>query len=115
MITRHQRNWSLMLALVMLLVQVIQPLPTYADNQADDGWIRGTFEYAGMYNMTKDSEMDFVYSDAYFEGDARVYNPSLSTMSLALEISCWSSLDEDAWELEVLVENLGCEGYSLFS
>ena len=79
MITRHQRNLSLLLTLVMLLVQVIQPLPTSAHAHAEDGFIRGTFEYAGMYNSTKDVEMDFVYSDAYFDGDARMYNPSLST------------------------------------
>ncbi|MBQ8202051.1 MAG: hypothetical protein IJZ74_09845 [Clostridia bacterium] len=59
--------------------------------------IRGVFSYAGMYNNRKDSVLDYVYSDAYFTDDARVYNPSLSTMSLALEMSSWSSLDEESW------------------
>ena len=91
---RSRRLWSLLIALAMLL----QFAPPHVHAHAEEpALLRGTFRYAGMYNNQKDSELDYVYSDAYFAGDAHVYDPSLSTMSLALEMSSWSSLDEINW------------------
>ena len=91
---RSRRLWSLLIALAMLL----QFAPPHVHAHAEEpALLRGTFRYAGMYNNQKDSELDYVYSDAYFAGDAHVYDPSLSTMSLALEMSSWSSLDEVNW------------------
>ena len=49
------------------------------------------------YKSPGDSILDYAYSDAYFSGDAREYNPSLSTMSLCLEMSSWSSYDKESW------------------
>ena len=84
---------SILLACAMLLVQTFVP----SVQAAEDPVIRGTFQYAGMYNNVEDSTLDYAYSDAYFAADARVYNPSLSSMSLCLEMSSWSSLDEEDW------------------
>lgn len=99
MTDRTKRIASLLLTLLMLLAQAVPAVPfhPHARAEAEDETIRGTFQYAGMYNNVHDSTLDYVYSDAYFRTDAREYNPSLSTMSLYLEMSSWSSLDEESW------------------
>ncbi|MBQ7850938.1 MAG: hypothetical protein IJ343_14535, partial [Clostridia bacterium] len=97
---RYKKVLSLLLTLMLLLAQTLQPGHAHALEHAHDGepeLIRGVFRYAGMYNNREDSVLDYAYSDAYFAGDARSYNPSLSTMSLCLEMSSWSSLDEANW------------------
>lgn len=83
---RFKAAVSLMLALVMLFTQV--PVLRHAGAQAEE-LQRGVFHYASMYGGETDSVLDYAYSDAYFAGDARVYNPSLSTMSLCFEMSSW--------------------------
>ena len=91
---RRRKLWSLLIALAMLMQFAPPQVHAHAQEPA---LLRGTFRYAGMYNNQKDAELDYAYSDAYFAGDAHVYDPSLSTMSLALEMSSWSSLDEENW------------------
>ncbi len=57
----------------------------------------GKFKYAGSINKETDSEADYFYSDGYFMKRASLYNASLATMSLCLELSCWSSHDAPDW------------------
>ncbi len=57
----------------------------------------GLFKYAGMINEDSDSVGEYWYSDLYFFKRASLYNPSLATMSLCLELSSWSSHDKNEW------------------
>ena len=63
------------------------------------------FKYAGQINNNSDSVAEYYYSDNYFFKDPDVYNPSLSTMSLCLELSTWSSYEQDAWYDHTLTED----------
>ncbi|MBR6571578.1 MAG: hypothetical protein IKK75_14105, partial [Clostridia bacterium] len=96
---RTRKVLSVLMTLMMLFAQFPQTAHSHSHAHAEAAaeLIRGTFQYAGMYNSRYDSTLDYAYTDAYFEGDAREYNPSLSTMSLCLEMSSWSSLDEEQW------------------
>ena len=57
----------------------------------------GYFKYAGMINQDTDSTAEYKYSDSYFNKQSTIYNPSLATMSLCLELSSWSSYDKENW------------------
>ena len=57
----------------------------------------GFFKYAGQINQNSDSVAEYWYSDSYFTKKSTVYNPSLATMSLCLELSSWSSYDKEKW------------------
>ncbi|MBR5872370.1 MAG: hypothetical protein IKZ06_01825, partial [Oscillospiraceae bacterium] len=79
--------------------------------------IRGTFRYAGMFNEEEDASAEYAYSDEYFEIDSTVYNPSLATMSLCLELSTWSSHNTEIWEeksqnAKYLFEKIGFEDFA---
>lgn len=53
------------------------------------------FKYAGTL-----SDVDTAtcyYYDSYFKGNSSDYNPSLATMSLCLELTCWSTGDDSGW------------------
>lgn len=80
------------------------------------------FYYNGDYSPdVKDGERTdssnyYYYDDTYFFQPSTTYNPSLSTMSLCLELSTWSSRDETEWSLKSrnvqdLFENLGFDQY----
>lgn len=58
---------------------------------------KGFFKYAGQINQNRDSIAEYWYSDTYFTKKATVYNASLATMSLCLELSTWSSYEKDNW------------------
>ncbi len=93
-----KKAFCLLLTLALLLSSTLQFTNIqHAHAEEEAPLLRGTFQYAGMYNNQKDASMEYAYSDAYFDGDARVYNPSLSSMSLCLEMSSWSSRDEENW------------------
>lgn len=57
----------------------------------------GLFKYAGEFNSYDDAQAMYYYSDNYFANDSRVYNPQLSTMSLCLELSSFSSHETNVW------------------
>ena len=57
----------------------------------------GKFKYRGQINKTGNSIAKYHYSDTYFMKDSAIYNESLSTMSLCMELACWpafTSFDE---------------------
>ena len=58
---------------------------------------KGYFKYAGQINQERDSVAEYWYTDSYFNKKASVYNDSLATMSLCLELSSWSSYDQKNW------------------
>lgn len=68
-----------------------------ADEVTDKNTISGQFRYAGEFNEESDSTADYHYSDDYFFSDPNDYHRSLSTMSLNLELSTWSSHEKSAW------------------
>lgn len=58
------------------------------------------FKYAGMiYGQgdKKDTASQCYYTDDYFLKRSSLYNTSLATMSLCLELSCWSSHEQENW------------------
>ncbi len=57
----------------------------------------GKFKFRGQIVESHDTEADYYYSDEYFFKNPDIYNSSLATMSLCLELSTWSSYDYDAW------------------
>lgn len=57
----------------------------------------GKFKYAGHINQDYDTESEYYYNDSYFYGSACDYDASLSTMSLCLELSTWSSYEKSSW------------------
>ena len=57
----------------------------------------GRVAFPGEYNREKDIVVDYAYSDQYFDYDSSIYNPSLATMSLCLELSSWASYETDVW------------------
>ena len=61
------------------------------------GLKQGTFMYAGQIEKRWDSQTQYYYDDKYFTQDATQYNTHLSTMSLCLELSSWSSHDASNW------------------
>lgn len=75
----------------------------------------GTFKYRGTfpkYTSEKDKydfSAKYYYDDAYFLEDSRIYNPHLSTMSLCLGLSSWSSYDADqeryGWSADIAAQN----------
>ncbi|MBQ8648129.1 MAG: InlB B-repeat-containing protein [Oscillospiraceae bacterium] len=76
----------------------------------------GTFSYPGISD-DKDSTSEYAYSDKYFSLDSRIYNPSLATMSLCLELSCWSSEAATEWpdktqNVRALLDELGFEDFA---
>lgn len=59
-----------------------------------------TFRYAGQIFEKKDGKdmsADCYYTDDFFFKRASLYNPSLATMSLCLELSSWSSHEKKKW------------------
>lgn len=79
--------------------------------------IWGKVAFPGEYNKEKDILVDYAYSDGYFDHDASIYNPSLSTMSLCLELSAWASYETDVWEeksrnAKKLLDELGFVGFA---
>lgn len=61
--------------------------------------------------------VDYAYSDQYFDFDSSIYNPSLSTMSLCLELSSWASYETDVWEEKTrnarkLLDEIGFEDFA---
>lgn len=80
-----------------------------------DDNIEGIFKYAGVIDEEKDTVSEYFYSDGYFCSDAAIYNPSLATMSVCLEMSSWSSHEHgEEWSSKkaINVEHLltGCAG-----
>ncbi|WP_418748203.1 InlB B-repeat-containing protein [Frisingicoccus sp.] len=76
----------------------------------------GQVAFPGEYDKEKDVLVDYAYSDKYFEIDSTIYNPSLSTMSLCLELSAWSSRNEDVWAEKTknarkLLDEIGFEDF----
>ncbi len=59
--------------------------------------IWGKVAFPGEYSKERDTVVDYAYSDGYFEMDSTLYNPSLSTMSLCLELSSWASYETEVW------------------
>ncbi len=59
--------------------------------------IWGTTAFPGEYSKGHDVQIDYAYSDGYFDTASTIYNPSLATMSLCLELSSWSSYETDVW------------------
>lgn len=55
------------------------------------------FRYGGNIENRKDSMAEYYYHDNYFFKPSSLYNPSLATMSLCLELSCWSSWEKKNW------------------
>lgn len=82
--------------------QTLQPsqtsdnLQNYDFSDFEPTW--GKVAFPGEYNKEKDVLVDYAYSDRYFDYDSSIYNPSLSTMSLCLELSSWASYETDVWE-----------------
>lgn len=59
-----------------------------------------TFKYAGQIfdkDDGKDMSAECYYTDDFFFKRASLYNPSLATMSLCLELSSWSSHEKTQW------------------
>ncbi len=105
------------------LPEVSEPVDKAEENLVDSEKMpefsvtRGTFSYAGMFNEEKDATAEYVYSDEYFELDSTVYNPSLATMSLCLELSTWSSHNTEVWSeksqnAKKLLGEIGFENFS---
>ena len=83
----------------------------------DTSNVSGTFKYAGMMNNKVDAEAEYYYRDDYFRSSSEVYNPSLATMSLCLELSTWSSYEEKVWanktkNVRALLDEIGFEAYA---
>lgn len=57
----------------------------------------GTTAYPGEYSKGYDVVIDYAYSDRYFDFASTLYNPSLATMSLCMQLSSWSSYEVKAW------------------
>ncbi len=79
--------------------------------------IWGQVAFPGEYNKEKDVLVDYAYSDKYFEIDSTIYNPSLSTMSLCLELSAWASYETDVWAEKTknarkLLDEIGFEDFA---
>lgn len=55
------------------------------------------FQYAGQINKEEDTQAEYYYHDNYFFKRSSLYNPSLATMSLCLELSCWPSHQQKNW------------------
>lgn len=85
--------------------------------ESDTSNVSGTFKYAGMMNNKVDAEAEYYYRDDYFRSSSEVYNPSLATMSLCLELSTWSSYEEKVWanktkNVRALLDEIGFEAYA---
>ena len=105
-----KHNLKRLLCLIVSGVLVLMVFPGvqfFSAIGAEEGLIRGTFRFAGMYNHEVDTVAEFAYSDDYFTEDASVYQPSLATMSLCFELSSWSSREKTEWtEKTVNAQNL---------
>lgn len=72
-------------------------------------YTHGKFRFAA--SMAKvdgteyDQAADYFYNDGYFFTDPTEYNTSLSTMSLCLELSTWSSYNHTNWYDPTLTED----------
>ncbi len=96
-------------------VQPIGDLQDYAFPDFEPIW--GKVAFPGEYNKEKDGLVDYAYSDKYFEIDSTIYNPSLSTMSLCLELSAWASYETDVWAEKTknarkLLDEIGFEDFA---
>lgn len=77
-----------------------------AGDVAGESNASGKFRYRGNFNATSDTEAEYFYDDAYFFRDTNKYYSDLSTMSLCLELSTWSSYNnEDVWYNPSLTPN----------
>lgn len=56
-----------------------------------------TIKFPGIFDTSADMDVRYYYTDEYFTEGATVYNPSLATMSLCLELSAWPSYDTNVW------------------
>lgn len=73
------------------------------DSYNNKAVIRGIFRYPAVMNTDEELTSNFYYSDGYFlnggdgtNGDPRVYNPHLATMSMALVLAgCCSNIGLD--------------------
>ncbi len=77
-------------------IQSTEELQDFEFPDFDPVW--GTMAFPGEYNSKVDVRVDYAYSDRYFDFDSSLYNPSLATMSLCLELSAWASYETDVWE-----------------
>lgn len=78
--------------------------------------MKGSFHYPGTYpkgtaaKNKSDVTSTYYYDDHYFLYDARIYNPQLSTMSLCLGLSAWTSYDADSsrlgWSAHTATKNV---------
>ncbi|WP_265446852.1 InlB B-repeat-containing protein [Acetivibrio straminisolvens] len=51
----------------------------------------GLFRFSSKNSINEDYVATYFYDDDYFSQGASIYNPSLATMSLCLELSAWAS------------------------
>ncbi|MBQ4264863.1 MAG: VWA domain-containing protein [Clostridia bacterium] len=77
---------------------------------------KGMFSFAGSFNEKVDTNAQYYYRDDYFTRDSTIYNPSLATMSLCLELSTWSSYEESVWSnktknVKNLLNEIGFDDY----
>ena len=84
-------------ALMIFGNTAVLPLALEADTEDREDVVCGTFEYA-MEELgegyTYNTTATYYYSDSYFSGSAKEYNPHLATMSLCLALSAFGVLDD---------------------
>ncbi len=99
-------------------IEATQPIGNLQDFEFPDFEpIWGQVAFPGEYNKEKDVLVDYAYSDKYFEIDSTIYNPSLSTMSLCLELSAWASYETEVWAEKTknarkLLDEIGFEDFA---
>lgn len=69
----------------------------FGDIADDVTGVGNKFNFAGALEEDYDSSAEYYYTDEYFFKNPDIYNSSLATMSLCLELSTWSSYDYADW------------------